>query len=213
MLYPLSYEGVPGVGAGRRAHRLMTLGRQRRDAWAHRAPPCKSGGMATHTYALSVTWTGNTGTGTSGYRDYGRGVLARSEGRPDLELSADRPFRGDAGRWNPEVLLLAALSECHLLSLLHVAVTHRVTVTAYEDQPLGWMEQEGIGGRFTRVLLRPRVTVTDPAGAELMPRLHQEANRACFIASSVNFPVEHEAQTFVDGTAGIPPRGMPLAGT
>lgn len=80
--------------------------------------------MATHTYALDLTWTGNRGTGTSGYREYSRDVLARSAGRPDLELSADKPFRGDPGRWNPEVLLLAALSECHLLSFLHVAVSH-----------------------------------------------------------------------------------------
>lgn len=153
--------------------------------------------MATHTYELALTWTGNTGTGTSGCRDYARDVLARSEGRPDLALSADKPFRGDPSRWNPEVLLLAALSECHLLSLLHIAVTHGVTVTAYEDSPLGWMEQEGVGGRFTRVLLRPRVTVADPAHVGLMGQLHAEAGRACFIASSVSFPVEHEPETLV----------------
>lgn len=153
--------------------------------------------MATHTYELALTWTGNTGTGTSGYRDYARDVLARSEGRPDLELSADRPFRGDPARWNPEVLLLAALSECHLLSLLHVAVTHGVTITAYEDSPLGWMEQVGIGGHFTRVLLRPRVTVADPGHVEVMEQLHREASQACFIASSVNFPVDHEPVTVV----------------
>src|SRR5688500_18852526 len=110
--------------------------------------------MATHTYELDVTWTGHRGPGTSDYREDARDVLVRSGGRPDLPLSADKPFRGDPSRWNPEVLLLAALSECHLLSLLHVAVTHGVTVTAYTDSPLGWMEQEGLGGRFTRVLLR-----------------------------------------------------------
>lgn len=156
--------------------------------------------MATHTYEIDLAWTGNRGSGTSGYRDYGRDVLARSDGRPDLELSADRPFRGDPARWNPEVLLLAALSECHLLSLLHVAVTHGVTVTAYRDSPVGWMEQKGVGGRFTRVLLRPRVTVSDPAHVGMMPQLHREAGEACFIASSVNFPVDHEAVTTVAPT-------------
>ena len=155
--------------------------------------------MALHTYELDLTWTGNRGTGTSGYRDYGRDVVARSDGRADLELSADKPFRGDPARWNPEVLLLAALSECHLLSLLHVAVTHGVTVTAYTDSPVGWMQQEGIGGRFTRVLLRPRVTVTDAAHVDLMTRLHHEAGQACFIASSVSFPVDHEPVTLVAG--------------
>ncbi|WP_432557642.1 OsmC family protein [Granulicoccus sp. GXG6511] len=153
--------------------------------------------MATHTYALDLTWTGNLGTGTSGYREYARDVLARSDGRPDLELSADKPFRGDPARWNPEVLLLAALSECHLLSLLHVAVMHGVTVVAYEDSPIGTMQQEGIGGHFTEVLLRPRVTITDPAHVALMEQIHREAGAACFIASSMNFPVRHSPETLV----------------
>lgn len=153
--------------------------------------------MATHTYDLSLTWTGNLGTGTSGYRDYSRAVLASSNGRPDLELSADKPFRGDPTRWNPEVLLVAALSECHMLSFLHVAVMHGVTVTAYEDSPTGTMEQEGIGGHFTRVLLRPRVTVTDAAHVDLVQALHEEAGAACFIAASMNFPVDHEPTTLV----------------
>lgn len=153
--------------------------------------------MATHTYEIEVIWTGDRGSGTSGYRDYGRDVLASSVGRPELELSADKPFRGDPARWNPELLLVAALSECHLLSFLHIAVTHGVTVVGYRDQPVGTMEQEGIGGHFTRVLLRPTVTIADPAHVELVPHLHHEANQACFIASSVNFPVDHEPTTLV----------------
>lgn len=155
--------------------------------------------MATHTYELALTWTGNLGTGTSGYRDYARDVHAASPPRPDLELSADKPFRGDPARWNPELLLVAAISECHLLSLLHIAVMHGVTIVAYSDAPIGTMEQEGLGGHFTRVLLRPRVTVTDPAHVELMPQLHHEASQACFIASSVNFPINHEPVTQVAG--------------
>ncbi|WP_299518650.1 OsmC family protein [uncultured Serinicoccus sp.] len=155
--------------------------------------------MATHTFALELTWTGNRGTGTTGYRDYDRAVLARSTGMPDLELSADRAFRGDRARWNPEVLLVAALSECHLLSLLHVAVTRGVTVVDYEDAPVGTMEQSGLGGRFTEVRLRPVVTVADPGHLDLVPQLHAEAAQACFIAASVNFPVHHEPTTRVAG--------------
>lgn len=155
----------------------------------------------THTYALSLTWTGNRGTGTSAYRDYGRDVLARTtmsgDGPPDLELSADPTFRGDRSRWNPEQLLVAALSECHLLSFLHVAVTHGVTVVAYEDFPTGTMVQEGIGGHFTGVVLHPTVTISDPAHVDLVPGLHREAGQACFIASSVRFPVTHELTTLV----------------
>lgn len=153
--------------------------------------------MTEHTYTLQVAWTGDRGSGTSGYRDYDRSVRVGGEGRPVLELSADKPFRGDATKWNPEQLLVAALSECHLLSFLHIAVTHGVTVVDYTDTPVGTMVQEGIGGHFTRVLLRPVVTITDPAHVDLVPALHHEAGQACFIASSVNFPVDHEPTTLV----------------
>ena len=153
--------------------------------------------MTRHRYTLDLQWTGDLGVGTSGYRAYSRDVTARHEAMPDLLLSADRPFRGDARRWNPELLLLAAVSECHLLSFLHVAVVHGVVVTAYTDSPSATMEQEGLGGRILEATLRPVVTVTDPAHVDLVPTLHAEAGRACFIASSVAFPVHHEPVTRV----------------
>lgn len=153
--------------------------------------------MTEHTYRIGVTWTGDRGSGTSGYRDYARDVRVTGTGVPALELSADKTFRGDQSRWNPELLLVAALAECHLLSFLHVAVNHGVRVVDYTDEPVGTMTQEGIGGHFTRVLLRPRVTITDPAQVDLVPQLHREAGQACFIAASVNFPVEHEPTTLV----------------
>lgn len=148
--------------------------------------------MTDHHYSLHLAWEGNRGTGTSGYRDYARDARLRAEGKPDLLGSADPTFRGDASRWNPEELLVAALSQCHLLSYLHSAVNHGIVVTAYEDSPVGTMSQEGQGGHFTSVTLRPRVTITDPAQVELAREIHAEASRNCFIAASVNFPVGHE---------------------
>ena len=153
--------------------------------------------MAEHHYALHVAWQGNRGSGTSGYRDYGRAVLLTADGKPDLLGSADPTFRGDADRWNPEELLVAALSQCHLLSYLHSAVNHGVVVTAYEDSPVGTMAQAGQGGRFTEVLLRPRVTVADASMVETARGIHHEASENCFIAASVSFPVRHEPEILV----------------
>jgi organic hydroperoxide reductase OsmC/OhrA len=153
--------------------------------------------MTDHHYALHVAWQGNRGSGTSGYRDYGRAVLLTAEGKPDLLGSADPTFRGDADRWNPEELLVAALSQCHLLSYLHSAVNHGVVVTAYEDHPVGTMAQVGQGGRFTEVLLRPRVTVADASQVERAREIHHEASENCFIAASVSFPVRHEPEIAV----------------
>jgi organic hydroperoxide reductase OsmC/OhrA len=148
----------------------------------------------THRYDLTMTWTGNRGTGTSGYRDYGRDHEVGAEGRPAIEGSSDPVFRGDKTRWNPELELVAALSQCHMLSYLHVCVTAGVVVTAYEDAPYGLMaETEDGGGRFTEVVLRPRVAVASVDMVQLAQALHEDASAKCFIASSVNFPVRHEA--------------------
>lgn len=155
-----------------------------------------------HGYRLSIEWTGNLGTGTSGYRDYARTTIVRGEGKPEIAASADTPFRGDVDRWNPEELLLAALSQCHLLSYLYVAATAGVVVLDYHDEATGTMVQtEDGGGRMTEVTLHPVVTVADPASAELALRLHADANSKCFIAASVNFPVLHEPQVRTAETA------------
>jgi organic hydroperoxide reductase OsmC/OhrA len=154
---------------------------------------------AVHEYSVGVTWTGNRGTGTSTYRSYGRDHTVRAEGKSTIDGSSDPTFHGDADRWNPEELLLAALSQCHMLSYLHVAARHGVTVTAYADEATGTMEQSGESGRFTGAVLRPRVTIADPAQSKRAQSLHAEAAAACFIAASVDFPVDHQPVILVEG--------------
>ncbi|MGG7510495.1 OsmC family protein [Plantibacter sp. YIM 135249] len=149
--------------------------------------------LGRHDYALALRWDGNLGTGTSGYRDYSREITVTAAGKHPIEASADKPFRGDPARWNPEELLLAALAQCHLLSYLHVAVTVGVVVTDYVDDAVGVMEEDGKGGgAFTEVVLRPRVTVASADMVDAAKTAHTKANELCFIANSVNFPVRHE---------------------
>lgn len=146
-----------------------------------------------HRYALTVTWTGNTGDGTATYRGYRRTHTVSAEGPPELLGSADRTFHGDRERWNPEQLLLAALSQCHLLSYLHVCAEAGVVVTAYVDRATGSMatDRDG-GGRFTSVVLHPAVTVAEPGMVAAATAAHRRANQLCFIANSVSFDVHHE---------------------
>jgi organic hydroperoxide reductase OsmC/OhrA len=146
-----------------------------------------------HRYALTTTWTGNTGEGTTTYRGYRRTHTVTTEGPPELLGSADRTFHGDRDRWNPEQLLLASLSQCHMLSYLHVCVEAGVVVTTYVDRATGSMHTEPDGsGRFTEVVLHPDVTVTDHSMVEAATRAHHRANQLCFIANSVSFPVRHD---------------------
>jgi organic hydroperoxide reductase OsmC/OhrA len=144
--------------------------------------------VAEHTYEVDVVWTGNLGTGTSGYRAYARDHDVRAAGRPVIPGSSDPVFRGDPARWNPEQLLVASLSQCHMLWYLHLCADAGVVVTEYRDRPLGTMNDD----RFLSVLLRPQITVTDPSMITQGYQLHADAHKKCFIANSVNFPVTHE---------------------
>lgn len=152
--------------------------------------------LSKHHYSLAVQWTGNLGGGTSSYRGYSRDHDIVIPGLPVLKGSADPTFHGDRERYNPEQLLLAALAQCHMLSFLHVAVRHGVVVTDYRDEATGrlHLNQDG-SGQFESVTLSPQVTVADPAHVALAEQLHREANQVCFIARSVNFPVEHSPVT------------------
>ncbi len=146
-----------------------------------------------HAYTVTVTWTGDRGTGTSAYRAYDRRHEIVALRKPVIPASSDPAFRGDPARYNPEELLVASLSSCHMLWYLHVCSVNGVVVTAYEDCAEGFMvEQPDGGGRFTEVVLQPEIALAPGSDVARAYALHAEANANCFIANSVNFPVRHE---------------------
>lgn len=153
----------------------------------------------THTYSLETVWTGNRGEGTKTYAEYGREHRLVISGKPDITLSADAAFRGDATLHNPEDLLVAALSSCHMLSYLALCARARINVTAYRDKATGTMVTDTSGGgRFTEVTLHPHVTIADAKDLEKARDLHEVAHHQCFIANSVSFPVRHVATVEVE---------------
>jgi organic hydroperoxide reductase OsmC/OhrA len=151
--------------------------------------------MKQHTYDLQLEWTGNDGEGTSSYKSYRRDHSIFCEGKPEITASSDPNFRGDRSRYNPEELLVASLSSCHMLWYLHLCAVNKVCVLDYQDAAVGTMEERPNGsGAFVRVLLRPAVTIRAGDDRGKAMSLHREAHHMCFIANSVNFPVEVEAE-------------------
>ena len=150
-----------------------------------------------HTFSATLRWIGNLGTGTSSYRAYGRDYeLSGPLKNSPIAGSSAKTYRGDDTRYNPEELLVAALSSCHLLAYLHLCANAGIVVTAYDDFAEGAMRTNPDGsGEFTQVTLRPRVQITDPARTAEADALHERAHDVCFIARSVNFPVRCEATT------------------
>ncbi len=146
-----------------------------------------------HAYVVTITWTGNRGSGTSGYRAYDRAHEMAVPGKPPVPFSSDPAFRGDRTRYNPEEMLVASLSSCHMLWYLHLCSVEGIVVQAYEDIAEGVMnERPDGGGAFAEVVLAPEITLNAGANLERARALHAEAHRKCFIANSVNFPVLHE---------------------
>lgn len=152
-----------------------------------------------HRYTSTVVWTGNRGPGTTDYKAYSRDHVIRTEGKAEIAGSSDPAFRGDAGRHNPEDLLVASLSSCHMLWYLHLAAEAGVVVTGYRDDPVGTMVEDAArGGYFTRVVLKPRVKLAAGSDRALAIRLHEKAHAFCFVANSVNFPVDVEPSIEAD---------------
>jgi organic hydroperoxide reductase OsmC/OhrA len=146
-----------------------------------------------HNYNVKIEWTGNKGTGTSSYRDYERSHSIQIEGKPEILGTSDPAFRGDKTKHNPEDMLVASLSACHMLVYLHLCADAGITVVDYYDNASGVMEETADGGgHFTEVVLKPTVTILEADMIAKANELHHKANELCFIANSCNFPIRHE---------------------
>ncbi|MBV9101985.1 MAG: OsmC family protein, partial [Candidatus Eremiobacteraeota bacterium] len=112
-----------------------------------------------HTYRARLEWSGAERGGTRSYAAYSREYRVSFDGKPPLRGSADAAFRGDPALHNPEDLLVAALSSCHLLSYLALCAMAKIEVVSYDDDAVGTMEETAGSGHFTRVVLHPRVKI------------------------------------------------------
>lgn len=151
--------------------------------------------MANHDYTARVRWTGNRGQGTASYRAYDRTWNIETPNKPVVHCSNDPLLGGDPALHNPEDLLIASLSACHMLWYLHLASDVGIAVQGYVDDPVAVGESLPSGaGRFLSAALRPVITVPDGTDLAKADAIHHEIHKTCFIARSVNFPVTYEAR-------------------
>ncbi|MDQ7949635.1 MAG: OsmC family protein [Pedobacter sp.] len=147
-----------------------------------------------HQYKTNLVWTGNKGSGTMDYRSYDRDFVVSIANKAPIAGSSDSAFLGDKTKYNPEDLLLSSISSCHMLWYLHLCSKHDIVVMEYSDDATGVMIENVDGsGQFKEVTLNPQVLISNKEQIDLANSLHQEANKMCFIANSLNFPVKHEA--------------------
>ena len=152
-----------------------------------------------HPFKATVNWEINEGESTSNPRTFSRNHKVTIANKiSDLSVSAAKPFRGDDALYNPEDLLLSALTSCHMMSYLYVCAQNNIEVVSYTDNAEGDLEVNASGsGSFKTVRLQPVVSIKDASQKELAKRLHTKANQLCFIANSCNFPIVHDATIVV----------------
>ena len=146
-----------------------------------------------HRYRPVITWTGNTGEGTASYKAYERAHVISAAGKADIAGSSDASFRGDGTRWNPEDMLVASASTCHMLWYLHLCAVNGVVVLGYRDEPEGLMVEEADGsGAFSRIVLHPQVQLSAASSVEKARELHHHAHKMCFVANSLKCEITTE---------------------
>jgi len=151
--------------------------------------------MKNHQYKSKIVWTGNTGESTKNYHSYQRNYTISINGKTNILGSSDPAFLGNPELHNPEDLLLASVSSCHLLWYLHFCSVNKILVLEYEDFAEGTMiENENRSGKFTEIILKPKIVVAEKEMIEKAVELHQKANEHCFIANSLNFEVKHQPE-------------------
>lgn len=147
-----------------------------------------------HLFKIQLSWTSKQNSADSSKRFYSKSHQIQIEGKPFLDISAAKAFKGDPELYNPEDLLLSSLVSCHMMSYLYVCSQNGIEVLEYSDNAEGTLEVNPDGsGRFVEVRLYPKVTIVNPDQVELALELHKKANQLCFIANSCNFPVVHNA--------------------
>lgn len=157
--------------------------------------------MKEHRYETNLEWEGNKGEGTSGYRAYGREYEINVTGKAQPIIgSSDPAFLGDPTRYNPEELLVASISSCHMLWYLHLCASNGIIVNNYSDKASGLMTENPDGsGQFSEVVLYPEVEITNKENTQKAIELHQMAHEKCFIARSCNFQIKHRPKITVTG--------------
>jgi organic hydroperoxide reductase OsmC/OhrA len=143
-------------------------------------------------HRISLDWSRAGGPFERG--NYGKDHSVRFSGGQSLRNSAaPGVYGGDPAASNPEELLLAALSSCHMLTFLAVAANRGYVIESYHDEASAELGKNADGKMaVVKATLTPKVAFSGDKqpNAEEYAALHARAHAACFIANSVKAAVE-----------------------
>jgi organic hydroperoxide reductase OsmC/OhrA len=146
---------------------------------------------------MSTTFTAKSFTyRTSLDHVLGRTGVALSEGKPELRVASPPEFKGQRGFWTPEDLFVSAIEVCLMLTFTGIAEKRGLRFVRYESSAEGLLEWDKASYRFTRVVVKPRITVGDAQSVPLAREVIERAHQTCLVANSVKSEVVVEPEVF-----------------
>lgn len=146
--------------------------------------PAPKAKYKTFTYHTQLHWVEN------------RAGEMNSEGKPGFRVASPPEFKGEAGVWTPEDLFVAAVEACTMTTFLAFSSRQQIPLISYESSAEGFLEFTDGGYRFTKVVVRPRVTVGNEAALALAKKTMDDAHHNCLIANSIKSEVVIEAEFY-----------------
>lgn len=142
--------------------------------------------MPSFNYHVTARWTSHK-----------RGIVEGESIPRTINFAAPPEFGGEPGLWTPEHLLLGSVSTCYVATLRAVAEVSKLEFHALELSVEGTVEKQEGGFRFTRIVLRPAVTIDKEEDRQRMGRLMEKAERVCLISRSLACPIALDAKIVV----------------
>jgi peroxiredoxin-like protein len=125
------------------------------------------------------------------------GITTGQDVAPAIHFSAPPEFQGEAGRWTPEHFFTSAVATCFVTTFQAIATFSKFSALALEVSVEGRIEKSEGGYRFTRVTVRPSLTIQSEQDRDRGMRLLEKAEKACLVSRSLNSEIVLEAQVFV----------------
>jgi organic hydroperoxide reductase OsmC/OhrA len=136
----------------------------------------------TFTYHTKLHWLEN------------RAGQLNSEGKPGFRVASPPEFKGEAGVWTPEDLFVAAVEACTMTTFLAFSSRQQIPLVSYESSAEGFLEFADGGYRFTKVIVRPKVTLENEAAIAQAQKTMDDAHHNCLITNSIKSEVVIEAE-------------------
>ena len=144
-------------------------------------------------YETRLRWTG------------GRQGRIDSPELPAVPVSAPPEFKGEAGVWSPEHLLVSAVETCLMTTFLAIAENSKLGALAYDSTSHATLEWvDGGGYRFTELTVRPRIEIASGADSGKAVRIVEKAHKHCLVSNALNFPVHVVPEVIVRVAPSMP---------